>query len=128
MVTHYYLSLLALIFITLSIATIKVRKKAQIAVGTDGDKLLLRRTRAHGNFAEYVPIAVMLIYANEYAGAATWWIHVLGGLLLVGRLSHAYGISQLNENLRFRISGMLMTFASIIASALSLLVLQTGLI
>jgi uncharacterized membrane protein YecN with MAPEG domain len=124
MISHYYLSLLALVFLALSIATIKARKKAQIAVGTEGDKLLLRRNRAHGNFAEYVPIAIMLVYANEFAGAASWLVHGLGALLLVGRLVHAYGISQLKENLKFRVSGMLCTLLSILVGAISLLTLQ----
>jgi uncharacterized membrane protein YecN with MAPEG domain len=48
-------------------------------------------------------------------------LHGLGLLLLVGRLSHAYGVSQERENFRFRVSGMMATFATLTVAALYLL-------
>jgi uncharacterized membrane protein YecN with MAPEG domain len=47
----------------------------------------------------------------------------LGALLLICRISHAYGISQINENFRFRIFGMAMTFAAILGLSLINLIL-----
>jgi hypothetical protein len=46
---------------------------------------------------------------------------VLGGGLLAGRLLHAYGVSRTNENYRFRVAGMSITFAVTVSSAVLLL-------
>ena len=82
---------------------------------------MLRAMRVHSNFSEYVPLCLILIYLVESSGANTAIVHALGVTLLAGRLSHAYGLSQVNENFRFRISGMAMTFTVILTSSLYLL-------
>jgi len=43
----------------------------------------------------------------------------LGLLLFVGRIVHAYGVSQEDEDFRLRVTGMTMTFMSLIFSALA---------
>ncbi|MBL0168079.1 MAG: hypothetical protein IPP85_13525 [Propionivibrio sp.] len=48
-------------------------------------------------------------------------MHALGLCLLAGRLSHAYGVSQANENYTFRVFGMAMTFISLISASAYLL-------
>ncbi len=40
----------------------------------------------------------------------------------VRRLSHAFGVSQANENFRFRVIGMALTFTTLITSSAYLLV------
>ena len=92
-----------------------------MAIGPGGEPVLLKAVRAHGNFAEYVPIALLLMIFTELRTDGTLLIHVLGALLLVGRLTHAYGISQLKENYRFRVAGMALTFTVIIACSPRLL-------
>ena len=49
-------------------------------------------------------------------------IHALCAVFLLGRLLHAWGVSQVEENFTFRVSGMMMTFGTIIATALTLVV------
>ena len=46
-----YAALLGLIFVALSVLTIRARRNAGIALGTGDDEALLRRMRAHANFA-----------------------------------------------------------------------------
>ncbi|ODC03058.1 glutathione metabolism protein [Terasakiispira papahanaumokuakeensis] len=122
MVTPIYAALLGLLLILLSFRVIKVRRRALVAVGTGDDPELLRATRVQGNFTEYVPLTLLLIWMLETQGAASpVFIHVLGVALLVGRCLHAYGVSQTQENLKLRISGMMMTFSVLMVSALSLL-------
>ena len=87
---------------------------------------MLRAMRVHANFAEYVPIALILLGLLEMQGASLWLVNALGCLLVAARLSHAYGVSKTTENFTFRISGMLGTFAMIITSALSLLAISIG--
>ena len=120
MITPIYAALLAIIFVFLSISTIKVRRELKIALGDGDNPKLIKLIRAHSNFAEYVPLALLLIYMAEAQGAAKVLVHLLGVVLLIGRMVHAYGISQENENYRFRVSGMSMTFFSIISSSIYL--------
>ena len=82
---------------------------------------MLRAMRVHSNFAEYVPLTLLLIYLAEAHGAHALFIHALGLCLLAGRLSHAYGVSQANENYTFRVVGMSMTFISLISASAYLL-------
>jgi len=48
--------------------------------------------------------------------------HTLGLGLLVGRVSHAFGVSREPENYRFRVVGMALTPGVLIAASVSLLV------
>jgi len=64
-VTPLYAALLGLMFIALSIRTIRLRRRYRVAIG-DGRKALLQRAmRVNANFAEYVPLALLLIYFVE---------------------------------------------------------------
>jgi len=56
-----YAAVVGLIFIGLSILTIAERRKASVYLGAGDNDRLLRRIRAHANFAEYVPLALILI-------------------------------------------------------------------
>ena len=120
-VTPVYASLLGFLFIALSVRTIRLRRKHRVAVG-DGDNSELRRAmRVHANFAEYVPLSLLLIFFAELDGSPKWWINVLAGALLCGRLAHAWGGSQAKENFRYRVSGMVLTFSVISAAGLTIL-------
>ncbi len=113
----FYASLLVLLFIFLSVRVVRVRRSLQVSIGDAGDKRLLRAMRVQANFAEYVPIALLLLLALELQVFYPWALHLLGAILLVGRLLHAYGVSQAREQLGFRISGMACTFAVMLLAA-----------
>lgn len=119
--TSVYAAVLALLFVALSIRTIRTRRRQRIAIGDAGDATMLRAMRVHSNFAEYVPLSLILIYLVELATGNQAIVHGLGIALVVGRLSHAYGVSQSNENFRFRVTGMALTFLTLLVSALILL-------
>lgn len=120
-ITPIYAALLAFVFIFLSIRTIKLRKKFKIAIGHNENTELLRAIRAHANFSEYVPMTLLLIYLLEVSASASLLIHVLCFGLLVGRVIHAYSVSQINENIQLRALGMTTTFAVLGVAAISLL-------
>lgn len=107
-----YAALLALLFIYLSAQTIKVRRRVRVAVGDGGNSEMLRAMRVHANFAEYVPFTLVLLGMLELQASPAWVLHALGVLLLVARCSHAYGVSQSDENFRFRVLGMMGTFST----------------
>ncbi|APG28778.1 glutathione metabolism protein [Syntrophotalea acetylenivorans] len=122
-VTPFYAALLVLVFLRLSMRTIKLRRQLKIAIGAGGNPTMHRAMRVHGNFAEYVPLSLLLIFLFELQGAHFLLIHLFGACLLLGRLAHAHGVSREKEDYRYRVYGMLMTFTVLAGSAVGVLVL-----
>lgn len=116
-----YAAILTLLFVYLSIRTIGLRRKLRIGIGAKDSEEMLRGMRVHANFAEYTPMSLFLIYLVEIQGAAPLFVHALGICLLIGRSLHAYGMSQTNETFVFRVSGMSMTFITMLSSSAFLL-------
>ncbi|MES2771014.1 MAG: MAPEG family protein [Pseudomonadota bacterium] len=124
-----YAAILALFFVLLSIRTIRLRRQLKASLGDAGNQALLRAVRAHSNFAEYAPLSLLLLCFVELSGAPSLFTHALAICLIAGRLSHAYGVSQIEENFRFRVVGMVMTFSVMVGASLFLLALYvTGLL
>jgi uncharacterized protein len=73
----------------------------------------------HATFAEYVPLALVLMALAELQGQAGWTIHLIGVLLAVGRVAHAYGVSQARQILKLRTLGMVATIAAMITGAVA---------
>ena len=120
-ITATYAGLLGLAYIALSMNVIRTRRAAQVSLGSGGNELLERRMRANGNFAEYVPLALLLIAFLEAGGQAAWLIHSLGIALLLGRLLHGYALSSLTRRPAARVGGMMLTLAVIGLAALTCL-------
>lgn len=120
-ITAGYAALLTILFVALSVRTLLRRRRIGVGVGDGGDQALIKASRAHANFAEYTPLALLLIYLLEVVTGATMMVHVYGALLLIGRSLHAYGVSQVEEDYRFRVGGMACTFVVLIGASLRLL-------
>lgn len=116
-IVPFFAALLALLFFALSVRTLRLRHRLKIGLGDAGNSEMLRAVRVHSNFAEYVPITLLLLFFAENLGAPAWAMLALCALLLLGRCSHAYGVSQTRENYNFRIAGMAMTFTALLAAA-----------
>jgi uncharacterized protein len=120
-VTPFYAALLVILFVFLSIRVINIRRSNKVSIGDAGNTQLLRAMRVHSNFAEYVPLSLIIVYFVEVLGASPVFVHALGICLVAGRLIHAYGVSQTKENLTFRISGMFLTFTTLLSASTFLL-------
>lgn len=118
MAVSVYAGVLGLIYIFLSFRVILARKSNRIALGDNHNIHIQRAIRAHGNFAEYVPLTLILIYLVETSYSQVWLVHALAGTLLLGRIIHAFGISQEPEPLILRQIGMLMTFSTLLTASL----------
>ncbi len=116
-----YAALLTLLFVALSVRTLRLRRSLRIGLGDAGNDRMLRAMRVHSNFAEYVPLCLLMLYLVEGQGARALFVHALAICLLIGRLSHAYGVSQERENYAFRVAGMAMTFTALLSSSAYLL-------
>ncbi|MFI4979692.1 MAG: MAPEG family protein [Nevskiales bacterium] len=93
MVTPLYAGLLALWYLVLSIRVIQYRGSAKIGLGDGGDVSMLRRIRAHANFAEYVPLLLLMIGYLEVSHFSIYVLHALGASLLLARLLHGIAFS-----------------------------------
>lgn len=120
--TTLWAALLAPVCLWLSLRVIGERRRAGVAIGAGDDPVLERAIRAQGNFTEYVPFALVLLALAEAGGTPGWVIHPLGAALLAGRIAHGWGIVRQPEDYRFRVGGMMATFAVIAAAALAALV------
>ena len=116
-ITALYAALLGLLYVRLSLRVIRHRRSSKIAIGTTGDVHLERAARVHGNFAEYVPLGLLLLYFVEATGYPWWALHPLGLLLLGGRHLHAHGVAQEREDFSFRVAGMVCTFLTLLGGA-----------
>ena len=122
-ITAIYAALLGLLFVVLSIRVVAARRRARVRIGDGGDETLRRRIRAQGNFAEYVPIALILLGLGETAGLPPYALHVMGLALLVGRALHAANISTPSERIPLRVVGMAITFTVILVASIANLML-----
>jgi uncharacterized membrane protein YecN with MAPEG domain len=112
-ITAFYASLLAFLFLLLSARVIAERREARVEIGHGESHELLRRSRVHANFAEYVPIALLLLAFAESLKAPSILLHLIGLALLVGRYVHAYALSQTPHIRRLRVLGMTLTLIAI---------------
>lgn len=110
-----YAAILGFIFFALSAMTIRRRRAGRISLGAGEDETLLRRMRAHANFAEYVPFALLLISGAVVSGANAYFVHGCGIVLVAGRLLHAKAIYD--GTIPLRAAGMMATFAVIVAAS-----------
>jgi uncharacterized membrane protein YecN with MAPEG domain len=108
-VTPLYAGLLALWFLVLSWRVIQ-RRRSGIYLGDGGDQAMLRVIRGHANFAEYVPLALLLMGMLEVSHFSIYVLHALGIVLLVARLLHGYALSFTDRFLFGRLWGTTLTF------------------
>tara|TARA_B110000902_G_scaffold236603_1_gene282887 strand:+ start:616 stop:1005 length:390 start_codon:yes stop_codon:yes gene_type:complete len=123
-ITAFYAGLLGILFLYLSVLVIKGRFSKKISLGNGGDHHFQQVIRAHGNFSEYTPIVLILLFVAEVNLSHPIILHLAGTALLSGRFLHAFGLRRHSGSSWQRISGMLLTFASlIILSVINILVL-----
>ena len=108
-----YAAVLGILYLALTFAVIRNRYRLRVSLG-GGDERLNRVIRGHGNFAEYVPLSLLLLAFAEIGGTEALVIHFGGLALLTGRLLHAYALGLTLKNLSARRYGMILTIASIV--------------
>ena len=114
--TPLYAGLLALWFVVLSVRVVNVRRRG-ISFGDNGDVKITRLVRAQANFAEYVPLALLLMGFLEASRYSIYLLHGLGIALLVARLFHGFALS-FGWQIRFgRVAGAALTFAVLLIEA-----------
>ena len=90
--TLLFAGLCAILQTALTALVIRQRTQARVSLLDGGNQELLLRIRAHGNFVETAPMALLLMALLEMNGLAAGWLWGFGGLLVIGRVLHAYGL------------------------------------
>ncbi|MDA4844127.1 MAPEG family protein [Hoeflea poritis] len=122
-VTPIFAGGLTLFYVYLAVRVITTRRTARVGLGDGGDTQMLRAIRVHANFAEYVPLGLLLMALAELQSAPPWIAAIIGLILAAGRLIHAYGVSRQPEVPGSRTLGMGLTFTALIIAAMLNLVL-----
>lgn len=125
-VTSIFAALAVFFYIKLAFGVIRFRRTNKVSLGNASDATLETRIRQHGNFGEYVPLAVTLMAIAEFQGAPKLWLILLGIAILGGRLCHVYGLDNMRQpiGLKMRTVGMVSMFMSLTALSITL-ILQT---
>jgi uncharacterized protein len=118
-VTALYAAILALILTALAINVTVHRWRTRVPLGQSGNSLMLRMVRVHGNAAEYIPIALLLMAIYELNGGTRIVLHAFGSVLVLARLLHAWGLARTAAPSFGRAAGQLLTWLAIIVLALA---------
>ncbi|MGL6042367.1 MAG: MAPEG family protein [Sandaracinobacteroides sp.] len=113
--------ILGLLLLVLGIRVVLARMKDSISLGDGGNPELLKRVRAHGNSAEWVPIGLILLFLAEQGFGGTWFVLALAAMLVAGRVLHPFGLRPGPPN-PARSLGMVFTWTSIGLLAILVLV------
>ncbi len=117
-ITACYAGLLALLLVALSINVIRMRWQYRQGLGDGGHQALAQAVRVQGNFIEYAPLGLILIWLLESAGFYPAVVHALGIALVLGRVAHGWGLSQSDGPSIGRAAGMFLTFSVLIVGGL----------
>jgi uncharacterized membrane protein YecN with MAPEG domain len=99
----------ALLHVWLSLRVSRLRRPLKIGVGDGGNEVLLRRMRAHGNFAENMPIFLILLGFVELAIGASFWLWGAGIVFVLARIAHAFGMDRPGGNV-LRVAGITLSW------------------
>ena len=124
--TALYAGMLGILLVALSAMVIRQRVRSKVDIFDGGDPQLGRAIRVQGNFAEYLPMALILMAVVEINGAPDLYLHIGGTVLLVARLFHAYGLSKSSGPTAGRFIGTIGTFIFILSAAVYAIIQYNG--
>jgi hypothetical protein len=108
-ITAIYAAILTFVYVKLTLNVINLRRQNQVSLGDGGREDLQQAIRSHGNFAEYVPLGLILLACLE-ANHIHWTIVLLlGGVFTTGRLYYAKAFLEATHNIELRVKGMKFT-------------------
>lgn len=91
-VTITFIGLIGLVYLAFGINVGVVRARTKTLLGPGDDPRLMRAIRAHGNLAEWAPVAILLIGGMEYVGASETLLISLAGAYVFARVCHGIGL------------------------------------
>ena len=107
----------AILHVWLSLRVSRLRRPLKIGVGDGGNEVLMRRIRAHGNFAENAPIFLILLALLEFATGGSLWLWAAAILFILARLLHVFGMDRPGANW-MRVGGISISWAVLLGLGL----------
>ncbi len=112
----FWIGLQTLLLIFLSVRVGQVRTRLKINLGDGGNPEMVKAIRAHGNYTEYAPLALVGLIALAEVGADVTVVHGLGAFFFFARVAHMLGLG-LGVWPSGRFVGTLSTMLSLLATA-----------
>ena len=116
----FWTALLLILMVVLAFRVINQRRKNQVLLGDGGHDSLVVAGRTFGNAAEYIPAGIAALVLLTVLHSSIYVIHLIGAILFVGRLIHAFSLSTTKLTLG-RMVGMVLTVAAYVIAAITLL-------
>ena len=104
-VTPIYALTVAVIWLILWFRVTALRSAMGQSIGDGSDLQLLLRIRQHGNCADWAAFVLILMILAEGMGAPALYLHISGGLLVIGRIAHPFGLKVENAGHPLRYVG-----------------------
>jgi uncharacterized membrane protein YecN with MAPEG domain len=118
-ITLFYAGLSGLLLLALSFQVVALRRRFQVGLGTGDRPELERVIRVHANFCEHVPLALVILLALELSKVFPGLVlHGLGMALVLGRILHAWGLSQTAGVSKGRFIGTILTWLMLLIGSL----------
>jgi len=91
-VTVLYGTLNALLVVALALNISLHRVQGRVFLTDQVPPELHRKIRAHGNSVEYFAVTTFLLAFLELQHAPSFWLHICGGIVLLARIVHSFGM------------------------------------
>ena len=114
-ITALYAALLVAVLVCLTTRVGLLRAKTGVSILDGGNKQLAVEMRRHGNFAEHVPLLIVLMAVVELNGGSPLFLHVVGSVLIICRIAHPLGLHHDRVQTPLRLVGAAGTSLSTIA-------------
>jgi uncharacterized protein len=124
--TAIYTAILGLFAALLTVNVIVNRVRAKVDIADGGVAGLAQAIRAHANFAEQAPLALIVIAFAETLGTRAWLVHVFGVALVLARLASAIGLNRTLQQSPPRQLGASVTALVVIAASIAVLLAIGG--
>jgi uncharacterized membrane protein YecN with MAPEG domain len=125
-VTAVYAAVLALLGSVLTVNVIVNRVRSSVDSGDGGVATMAQAIRAHGNFAEQAPMAIIVIAFAEAAGTRPLFVNILGIALVAARLAAAYALNRSLAVTLMRQIGATVTALVVAAASAAILLVAAG--
>ena len=121
--TTVFAALATIMYVFLTARVIVLRGRHRVSVGDGEVSELMVAIRAHANFNEYIPLAIIMMLLLELSGVATVYLYLFGTVILLGRVLHAFAFRSPRTTVSIvRIVAMMCTFSPLLLTALFFLV------
>jgi uncharacterized membrane protein YecN with MAPEG domain len=111
-----YAGLNGLLALLLAVRVSSHRRASAVGLGIGSSPALEKAVRAHGNHIENAPLFLLLLLILALGGLLPIWLHLLGLVFTVGRILHAWGLSQSAGTSFGRFAGIVLTWSSLLVA------------